>query len=74
MSFHLVEWARSFLKTQMTMKIVKHRLVSIEISLTLARETFPIPNQDLKAYLQCFYYNSFGSRLMICRLYNERVW
>ena len=39
--FRSVEGARSFLKTQMTMRTVKHGLVSRETSLALARELFP---------------------------------
>jgi len=39
--FRSVEGARSFLKTQMTVRTVKHGLVSRETSLALARELFP---------------------------------
>jgi len=39
--FRLVEGARSCLQTQMTVRTVKHGLVSRETSLALARELFP---------------------------------
>ena len=39
--FRSVKGARSFLKTQMTVRTVKHGLVSRETSLALARELFP---------------------------------
>ena len=39
--FRSVENARSFLKTQMTVRTIKHGLVSRETSLALARELFP---------------------------------
>jgi IS1 family transposase len=39
--FRSVEGARSFLKTQMTVRTVKHGLISRESSLALARELFP---------------------------------
>ena len=39
--FRTVERARSFLKTQMTVRTVKHGLISREASLALARELFP---------------------------------
>ena len=39
--FRTVERARSFLKTQMSVRTVKHGLISREASLALARELFP---------------------------------
>ena len=44
--FRAVERARSFSKTQMTVRTVKHGLISRESSLALARELFPTLRLD----------------------------
>jgi hypothetical protein len=44
--FRSVEGVRSFLKTQMIVRTVKHGLISRETSLALARELFPTVDLD----------------------------